>query len=71
MSDLSLTVAVVGIALWAALGILEKVWVGLKLKGYRVQGQPWCWYPRRITLPDYHPMYRWGDCNFWRQVPTP
>jgi hypothetical protein len=73
MNDLSILVAVVGLALWLALGAFEATLAILeragRLKWYRAErGARRTWLPTRITLPDYHPLYRWGAYNFYMRA---
>jgi len=66
MNDLSILVAALGIMLWAALGILDLALAARRLKWYKAErGAKRTWLPTRITLPDYHPLYRWGHYNIY------
>lgn len=37
-----------------------------RVRWYRAErGAKRTWLPTRITLPDYHPLYRWGSYNIY------
>ena len=65
-STSSVMVAPFVFAFEATLAILERAG---RLKWYRAErGARRTWLPTRITLPDYHPLYRWGAYNFYMRA---